>query len=126
MATAGRRSSRLATKKPVRYMEAAPTEAEESHYVGTILPLLAIIEPMPFSVAKAELVVRAFKAVMAGRGSRVVAYHPTLRAELEKAIDRVAFDWIYLPTGPGNAIVSLTWEVKDFLKATKKEDCYRA
>jgi len=128
-----RRSARLAAvaakavaaKKP-RYLEGAPTPAEERAYSDTLTPLFAQLEAKPAnSPERVAHIVRIFEAVMTPAGSRVVAYHPKFRNELWAAIQRVCDQAYTLPSGGGLPIFRLTGRYALFLDDVQREDCYR-
>ena len=124
-----RRSARLLGKlKPV-YMEGAPSRAETQAYSDTITPLFEQLTAKPAnSPERVAHIVRIFEAVMTPAGSRVVAYHPGLRAEIWNAIQRLCDQACSLPAEArvGWPIFALTGRLALFLEDVKKEECYRA
>jgi len=125
-----RRSARLAAvaakKLKPRYLEGAPTPAEERAYSDTLTPLFAQLSAKPAnSPERVAHIVRIFEAVMTPAGSRVVAYHPKFRNELWAAIQRICDQAYTLPSGDGLPIFRLTGRYALFLDDVQREECYR-
>ena len=123
-----RRSARLAAvaakQKPI-YMEGAPSRAETQAYSDTLTPLFAQQSDLPSgSPEKVAHIVRIFETLMTPMGSRVVAYHPVLRAAIWGAMRRIC-DQAYA-LACGKPIFGLTGRLGVFLEDVKKEECYRA
>jgi len=135
-----RRSARLAAKRKPIYMEGAPSRAETQAYSDTLTPLFAQQSTFPSgSAERVAHIVRIFEALMTPLGSRVVAYHPGLRAEIWNAMGRICDQAYALPTGQARAchlgpedaragfpIFGLTGRFALFLDDVQREDCYRA
>jgi len=127
-----RRSARLAAvaaakQKPI-YMEGAPTRAETQAYSDTLTPLFAQQMASPSGSAdRIAQTVHIFETLMTPMGSRVVAYHPTLRAAIWAAMQRIC-DQAYSLPGDTMAclpIFRLTGRFALFLDDVQREDCYR-
>jgi hypothetical protein len=120
-----RRSARLVGKQKPIYMEGAPSRAETQAYSDTLTPLFAQQSALPSgSPEKVAHIVRIFETLMTPMGSRVVAYHPVLRAAIWGAMRRICDEAYALACG--KPIFGLTGRLGVFLEDVKKEECYRA
>ena len=124
-----RRSARLAAlaakQKPI-YMEGAPCRAETQAYSDTLTPLFAQQSAFPSgSPERVAHIVRIFETLMTPMGSRVVAYHPTLRAAIWAAMQRICDQAYALDAMACLPIFRLTGRFALFLDDVQREDCYR-
>ena len=127
-----RRSARLAAKRKPIYMEGAclgcPSRAETQAYSDTLTPLFAQQSALPSGSAdRVAQTVRIFETLMTPMGSRVVAYHPVLRAAIWAAMQRICDQAYALPGDAmaGLPIFRLTGRYALFLDGVQREDCYR-
>ena len=124
-----RRSTRLAAKPAVVYVEGVPTAAETKEYGTTVAQRLRHVDTIPYySVERAQAIQRAFDAVMVDNGtamgSRMIAYYPKLRAAAQEALHRC----LQHCTGSPKLLEDIL-EVKRrfnaFLIGVAAEECYR-
>ena len=124
-----RRSTRLAAKPSIGYMEDAPTTAEQGAYACTLTRLLANVELFPYmSVERVQAAERVFHAVMVDHGtalgSRMIAHFPRLRRDIRKALDQCQDDCKVNPV-----LLARMREVRTryyaFLSGVRLEICYR-
>ena len=124
-----RRSTRLAAKPAVVYVEDAPKVAEKMEYAATVARLLRHVDTAPFlSIERAQAVQRAFDAIMVDNGtavgSRVIAYYPILREAAQDALVRCLRD----STGSPELLkdmLALRRRYDAFLVGVAAEECYR-
>ena len=124
-----RRSTRLAAKPSVIYVEDAPKVAEKMEYAATVARLLRHVDTIPYySVERAQAIQRAFAAIMADNGtavgSRMIAYYPILREAAQEALDRC----LQHCTGSTKLledILEVSRRFNVFLVGVAAEACYR-
>ena len=124
-----RRSTRLAAKPAVVYVEGVPTAAETKEYGTTVAQRLRHVDTIPYySVERAQAIQRAFAAVMADNGtaigSRMIAYYPTLRRAAKEALHRCLRDSTGSPELLKDMLV-LRRRFDAFLVGVAVEECYR-
>lgn len=124
-----RRSTRLAAKPSVVYVEGVPTRKETNEYAAIVAPRLRHVDTVPSgSLERAQAIQRAFSAIMADNGtaigSRVIAYYPTLRRAAKEALHRCLRDSTGSPELLKDMLV-LRRRFDAFLAGVAAEECYR-